>query len=157
VLTEAMTIKVDDLAGSEIADLLGEYLRDVNALAEETHALDLEGLRQPGITVWTIWSGDEIAGCAALKELDAHHTELKSVYISARFLRKGVATKLLEHVMEEAKLRGYGHVSLETGTEDYFEPARRFYERFGFSVCEPFAHYVEDSGSIFMTKEIQKK
>jgi putative acetyltransferase len=151
---ESMTIKVDDLTGPEIASLLGNYLRDVNALAEETHALDLEGLRQPGITVWTIWKGDEIAGCGALKELDADHAELKSVYISARFLRKGVATKLIEHIPAAAKTRGYGRVSLETGTEDYFEPARRFYAACGFSICEPFAHYVEDSGSIFMTKEL---
>jgi putative acetyltransferase len=154
MLNKAMTIRVDDLTGAEIAELLGNYLRDVNALAEETHALGLEELRQPGVTVWTIWNGDEIAGCAALKELDAHHAELKSVYTSPRFLRRGVATKLLGHIMAEAKQCGYERVSLETGTEDYFEPACRFYEAFGFSVCEPFAHYTKDPGSIFMTREL---
>jgi putative acetyltransferase len=87
-------------------------------VAEENHAL--ENLREPSITVWTIWKGSEIAGCAALKELDPHHAELKSVYTSTRFLRRGVTTKLLGHLMEEARRRGYGRVSLETGTEDYF-------------------------------------
>ncbi len=154
MLNKFMTIRVDDLTGSEVAALLGQYLQDVNALAEETHALDLEGLRQPGITVWTIWNGDEIAGCGALKELDAHHAELKSVYTSTRFLRKGVATKLVEHILVEAKQSDYSRVSLETGTEDYFEPARRFYDACGFSICAPFGNYTEDPGSIFMTKEL---
>jgi putative acetyltransferase len=154
MLNESMTIKVDDLTGPEIADLLRNYLQDVNALAEETHALDLEGLRQPGITVWTIWNGNEIAGCGALKELEAHHVELKSVYISTRFLRSGVATTLLEHILAAAKARGYSRVSLETGTEDYFEPARRFYEACRFSICGPFGDYAEDPGSIFMTKKL---
>jgi putative acetyltransferase len=156
MLSEAMTIRVDDLTGSEVATLLGQYLQDVNALAEETYALNLEGLRQLGITVWTIWKGDEIAGCGALKELDTHHAELKSVYTSTRFLRRGVATKLLEHFIAAAKVRGYQRVSLETGTEDYFEPARRFYEAFEFRTCAPFGDYKEDSGSIFMTRELQR-
>lgn len=153
MFSESLTIRVDDLAGPEVAELLGNYLSDVYALAEDPNALDLEGLRSPGVTVWTIWCENEIAGCGALKELDRHHAELKSVYTSVRFLRKGVATKLLEHIMQEARHLGYGRVSLETGTEDYFEPARKFYEKFGFSICKPFAHYVEDPGSIFMTKE----
>jgi putative acetyltransferase len=152
--SETMTIKVDDLTGSEIADLLGNYLHDVNALAEETHALGLEGLRKPGITVWTIWNSDEIAGCGALKELDVHHAELKSLYVSTRFLRRGVATRLLGHILAAAKARGCQRVSLETGTEDYFEPARRFYEACGFNICAPFGKYTEDPSSIFMTKEL---
>jgi putative acetyltransferase len=157
MFSESLTIRVDDLRGPEVAELLENYLRDVYALAEEPNALGLEELRRSGVTVWTIWSGDKIAGCGALKELDPHHAELKSVYTSPRFQRSGVATKLLEHIMAEARQRGYVRVSLETGTEDYFEPARKFYEKFGFSVCEPFAHYAEDPGSIFMTKEIQNK
>jgi putative acetyltransferase len=106
MLNEPITIRIDDLTGSEIAELLQGYLQDVNALAEETHALNLEGLRQPGITVWTIWKDDTIAGCGAIKELGAHHAELKSLYTSPIFLRRGVATRLLEHILAEAKQRG---------------------------------------------------
>jgi putative acetyltransferase len=149
-----MIIKTDDLTGPEIAALLGQYLQDVRALAEENHALDLEGLRGPGVTVWTIWEGSEIAGCGALKELDQHHAELKSVYTSVRFQRRGVATRLLSHILTEAKQRGYKRVSLETGTEDYFKPALHLYEAFEFSICTPFGDYREDPESIFMTKEL---
>ena len=151
-----MHIKIDDLTGLEIYKLLEEHLQSMalHSPPESVHALDIEALRQPDITFWTVWEQDELLGCGALKELDAHHAEIKSMRTSALHLRKGVAKNLLKHILEEARRRGYVRLSLETGSAEAFEPARQLYARFGFIYCEPFADYVEDPYSVFMTKEL---
>jgi putative acetyltransferase len=155
-ILDPMKIRIDDLTGPEIAALLEEHLQDMNAVSppESKHALDLEGLRQPDITFWTIWEGDELAGCGALKELDAHHGEIKSMRTSRTFLRRGVAAKVLSHIISEATKRGYQRLSLETGSMDYFKPAHKLYESFSFVRGEPFADYKLDPNSVFMTKEL---
>lgn len=151
-----MEIRVDDLSGPEIATLLGEHMRRIEAVSppESRHALDLDGLRQSGITFWSAWRAAELLGCGALRELDATHAEIKSMRTAIRHLRSGVAAMLLEHLVAEAKQRGYRRLSLETGSMDYFEPARRLYEKFGFVRCGPFADYGADPNSVFMTREL---
>jgi putative acetyltransferase len=151
-----MQIKIDDLKGSEIHELLREHLRNMalHSPPESIHALDIEALRKPEITFWTIWEIGELLGCGALKELDSRHAEIKSMRTSSRHLRKGVAKTLLQHILEEAKRRGYSRLSLETGSAAAFDPARQLYANFGFTYCEPFADYVEDPYSVFMTREI---
>ncbi|HZR17148.1 MAG TPA: GNAT family N-acetyltransferase [Verrucomicrobiae bacterium] len=151
-----MDIRVDDLTGAEIIALLREHLDCMARVSppESRHALDLSGLRQPGITFWTIWAGNELAGCGALKELDKLHGEIKSMRTAYAHQRRGIASQVLRHIIEQAKQRGYRRLSLETGSMDYFEPARRLYYRFGFSVCEPFGAYAPDPNSVFMTKEL---
>jgi putative acetyltransferase len=151
-----MNIKIDDLSGPEIAELLREHLRCTAKVSppKSRHALDLDGLRKADITFWSVWEGQELAGCGALKELDAGHAEIKSMRTAKPHLRKGVATMLLRHMIEEAKRRGYRRLSLETGSMAYFEPAHRLYSKFGFKQCAPFAGYVEDPNSIFMSKEL---
>jgi putative acetyltransferase len=121
---------------------------------ESIHALDVAALRQPGITFWTVWESGELLGCGAIKELDSQHGEIKSMRTSSSHLRKGVAKKLLNHILEEASRRGYSRLSLETGSMEAFEPARKLYAGFGFSYCEPFADYVEDPNSVFMTRRL---
>ncbi len=151
-----MIIKIDDLQGAEIYELLQEHLRSValHSPPESVHALDMEGLRKPEITFWTVWENGELLGCGALKELDSQHAEIKSMRTSSCHLRKGVAKNLLRHILEEAKRRGYSRLSLETGSMEAFEPARKMYAGFGFRYCEPFADYVEDPYSVFMTREL---
>ena len=122
--------------------------------AESCHALDLEGLRKPEITFWTAWEGAELLGCGAIKELDPAHAELKSMRTATRHLRKGVAKAILTHILEESKRRGYRRISLETGSMEAFFPAHRLYDSFGFIECGPFAEYLTDPYSLFMTKEI---
>ena len=152
-----MQIKVDDLRGPEIQELLREHLRNMHEISppESVHALDLEGLRRPEITFWTVWEAGELLGCGALKELDAGHAEIKSMRTAARHLRKGVAKTLLTYIIGEAVRRGYSRLSLETGSMEAFKPARRLYASFGFNYCAPFADYVEDPHSVFMTKELE--
>lgn len=151
-----VNIKIDDLTGPEVAELLGEHLQSMalNSPPESVHALDLEGLKKPEVTFWSVWEQDELLGCGAIKELDNQHGELKSMRTSSLHLRKGVARRLLEHIIEEAKRRGYRRLSLETGSMEAFEPAKRLYASFGFQYCEPFSDYIEDPHSVFMTKEL---
>jgi putative acetyltransferase len=118
---------------------------------ESVHALDLEGLRKPEITFWTAWSGDELLGCGALKELDPLHGEIKSMRTLLAHRRKGVARAILCHIIDEAKRRAYRRLSLETGSMKAFEPAQRLYASFGFTYCRPFGDYVEDPNSVFMS------
>ena len=152
----AFVIKVDDLRGPEIAALLREHLDCMAAVSppESRHALNLDGLRQPDVTFWTVWEGNRIAGCGALKELDATHGEIKSMRAAGTHLRQGVASRVLAHLIEEGRRRGYRRLSLETGSMDYFEPARRLYAKFGFVFCAPFGSYREDPNSTFMTLEL---
>jgi putative acetyltransferase len=151
-----MHVKLDDLSGPEVHALLEEHLRGMHLLSppESVHALDIEGLRGPEITFWTVWEGGALLGCGALKELDPRHAEIKSMRTAAAHLRRGVAAHLLGHILREAAGRGYARLSLETGSQEGFEPARRLYARFGFTCCEPFADYVEDPNSVFMTREL---
>ncbi len=151
-----MEIKIDALTGTEIAELLREHLENMaeNSPPESRHALTLQELRQPDITFWSVWSGTELLGCGALKELDSRHGEIKSMRTASKHRRKGVAAKLLEHILEEAKRRNFKRVSLETGSMETFTPAHNLYARFGFKKCGPFADYIEDPNSLFMTKEL---
>lgn len=151
-----MEIKVDDLTAPAVQELLGEHLRDMHLHSppESVHALDLAALRRPEITFWTVWEGEELLGCGALKELDSAHAEIKSMRTARAHLRQGVAAHLLRYILEEAGRRGYARLSLETGSGEAFEPARRLYARFGFEYCGPFEGYTEDPYSVFMTKEL---
>jgi len=151
-----MQIRIDDLRGPEIIDLLQEHLRCMTEVSppESRHALNLDGLRQPEITFWTLWHDATLAGCGALKQLTPHHGEIKSMRTAATYLRQGVASRILTHILNEAQRRGYHRLSLETGAFPYFEPARKLYANFGFKLCEPFADYKPDPNSVFMTKEI---
>ena len=152
-----MQIRVDDLAGAEIRALLAEHLRDMHRLSppESVHALDLSALLKPEITFWTAWSDRDLLGCGALKELSPVHGEIKSMRTSSAHLREGVARALLQHIIAEARRRSYTRLSLETGSMTGFEPARRLYESFGFAYCPPFADYVDDPNSVFLTRTLE--
>ena len=151
-----MEIKVDDLTGEKIAALINEHLTGMLDItpAESVHALPLEKLKQPNITFWSVWDQDDLMGCGALKELTPAHAEIKSMRTATPHLRKGVASKLIEHLLKEAKMRGYKQVSLETGASEDFLPARKLYEKYGFSYCGPFADYKDDLNSVFMTLDV---
>ena len=151
-----MDIRVDDLTGPEIAALLSEHLRNMylQSPPESVHALDIGRLRQPDITMWSAWEDGELLGCAALKQLDREHGEIKSMRTASRHLRKGVGTALLRHILGEAKRRSYRRLSLETGSQPTFAAARNLYAQFGFQPCGPFADYIEDPNSVYMTRAL---
>jgi putative acetyltransferase len=148
-----MKIELDDLTRPAIHALLNEHLKNMYELspADSVHALDLDKLRKPDITFWSAWEGPVLLGCGALKELDATHGEVKSMRTPAALRRKGAARAILAHIIAVAKSRGYTRLSLETGSIDAFKPAMRLYESAGFEYGGPFADYVEDTNSVFMS------
>ena len=151
-----MIIKIDDLRGPEIAALLDEHMRGMHAVSppESCHVLDLDALRQPDITFWSAWEGANLLGCGALKEVNAEHGEVKSMRTTTGQLRSGVASTLLQAIVDEAQRRGYSRLSLETGSMTAFTPAQALYAKFSFKFCEPFEGYAEDPNSVFMTRAL---
>ena len=141
------------MRGAGVLALLAEHLADVarHSPPESVHALDVGELRGPDVTVWTAWEGSDLLGCGALKEIDLRHGEIKSMRTASAHLRRGVGSAILEHLIGEARFRGYRRLSLETGSMEAFAPARRLYARFGFEPCAPFADYRPDPYSVYMT------
>lgn len=151
-----MDIRIDDLRGPEIRELLEEHRRSMflHSPPESVHALDLDGLRVPEITFYTAWEGDALLGCGALKALPQQAGEIKSMRTASAHLRKGVAAKVLLHIIAEARQRHYTTLFLETGTAPAFAPARSMYERHGFVYCAPFGDYQLDPFSTFMCLQL---
>ncbi len=136
-------IRQDDLEGDQVRSLLALHLAGMLAASppEFSFALDLSGLKAPGVTVWTAWDGPAVVGVGALKELDDGSGEVKSMRTAPAHLRRGVAAALLEHIIGEARARGMRRLSLETGSGPEFEPALALYRKRGFVDGEPFADY----------------
>ena len=153
-----MRIEVDDLTRPEVHALLNEHLANMYELSppESVHALDLDRLRTPDITFWSVWDGDRLIGCGALKELTPTHGEIKSMRTPKALRRRGAGRAVLEHIIETARRRGYETLSLETGSQPAFVAAQMLYRSFGFEVCGPFAGYREDPNSVFMKLALAK-
>ncbi|MFB1067084.1 GNAT family N-acetyltransferase [Vibrio diabolicus] len=148
-----MRIEIDDLERPQVLALLEEHLQDMYATSppESVHALDVSKLKLPSITFWTGWDGEQLLGCVAMSQLEDGHAELKSMRTTLSARKQGVASRLLNHVIEQAKHQGIQRLSLETGSMAFFEPAHRLYEKYGFAYCEPFGDYQPDPNSRFMT------
>lgn len=151
-----MDVRVDDLTDGRVIALVEDHFREMAEWSPpgSMHALELASLRQPEITFFTVWDRDELVGSGALKELDPLHGEIKCMRTSPAHLRRGVAGRVLGRIIAEARRRGYRRLSLETGSQAAFEPARQLYLKFGFRLCEPFGDYVSDSNSVFMTIDL---
>jgi len=151
-----MRIIVDDLTGCDVQALLARHAQGMleNSPEGACHFLDLSGLQSPDVTVWSIWEGPSLAGCGALREIDPHHGEVKSMRTHDDHLGKGVGRTLLTHIIDTARTRGYKRVSLETGSTPAFAAAIRLYETSGFVSCGPFAVYPDSDFSRFFTLEL---
>lgn len=147
-----MHIEHDDLSRPAIHQLLAEHLAEMHAITppESVHALDLERLRAPEITFWSVWDGEILLGCGALKALSPTQGEVKSMRTPSQHRRRGAGRVLLEHIIQEARQRGYQELLLETGSSAAFAPAHRLYEQAGFEYGAPFGDYQPDPNSVFM-------
>ena len=145
-------IREDDLSSQATLDLLRLHLEGMHATSPpgSVFALDLSGLRAPGVTVWTVWIGDAVAGIGALKDLGDRAAEIKSMRTHPDLLRQGVAAALLEHIIGVARARGIMQLSLETGSGPAFEPALALYHRRGFVNGEAFADYRRSAFNQFL-------
>ena len=148
----ALNIKIDPLKDGRVVALLEEHLIDMRRESppESVHALDTDKLNDPSLTFWSCYDSSATLGCIALKELSSTEAEIKSMRTSTHARGLGVATELLTTLIREAKSRGYTVLRLETGSMDFFIPARKLYEKFGFSYREPFGDYHNDPNSLFM-------
>ena len=151
-------IRSDDLHGEKIQRLLRAHLAHMLAITprHSAHALDIEALRAPEITFWSLWEADELLGCGALKELDAKCGEIKSMRTTDAHRGRGVASRILEHIEAEARRRGYERLCLETGSFDAFTAAQRLYAKRGYVRRGPFGSYVEDPNTVFMEKVLNE-
>ena len=148
-----LTIESDDLTRQPVRDLIAEHLADMRAAspAECVYALDHAELRAADVSFWTVWDDGALLGCGALKELSPSEGEIKAMRTRPEARGRGVAAHILRFLVEESRRRGYRRVSLETGPQEFFAPARRLYSRHGFAPCPPFADYPPDPYSVFMT------
>lgn len=149
-----MEIRVTDPQLPEVTQLLQLHLDEMAVYSppESIHALDVDALCAPHITFWAAWRDAALLGCGALSQLDTTHGEIKSMRTAKAFLRQGVARRLLETIITTAQQRSYKRLSLETGAKAAFAPARKLYEAYGFTLCEPFGDYHLDRNSLFMTR-----
>ena len=149
----ALTFRIDDLSGADTRELVARHLAGMHASSppDAVHAFDIDKLRAPDVTLWSAWLGQQIVGIGALKQLDDARGEIKTMRVADRFLGRGYGREILEHIVREARARRMRGVWLETGSVDAFVPAHRLYESAGFVRCGPFADYVDDGFSIFMT------
>jgi putative acetyltransferase len=153
-----MRIIPGDRSDPRVVDLLRAHLTRARAETApgSAHALDLTGLQSPDISFWTIWDDETLVGVGALKRLSADHGEVKSMYTVQSLRRRGAGSAMLRHIIAAARASGMSRLSLETGSWDYFLPARTLYRSHGFVECAPFAHYVLDPNSVFMSLDLQK-
>lgn len=151
-----MDIRIDDLSGADTRALIAHHHAQMHAQtpAESVHALDVDALRDPAITVWSAWLDGRVAGVAALTQLDAARGELKSFRTADEYLGRGVARALLRRIIADARGRGLTSLWLETGSDDGFVPARALYASEGFVECGPFGGYLDDPLSTFMTRAL---
>ena len=146
----------DDLSGPEVAALLELHLAEVRqwSPACKVHAMPIERLRQPDVTFFSAWDGKVLAAVGALKHLGADRGELKSMRAAPEYRGKGAGKAVLEHLITEARRRGYCWLGLETGVPEPFVPARTLYASYGFTPCEAFADYVLDEWSVCMARTL---
>jgi|TARA_Y100001949_G_C15945160_1_gene312101 putative acetyltransferase len=142
----------------KVNDLLIRHFKELRSVSPEgsAHVLDIPGLKVSSIKFWSVWEKDTLLGCGALKFLSENHGEFKSIRIVDDFRKKGYGFKIINHLIEEAKKLNIEKLSLETGSGNFFLPARKLFQKVGFKICTPFAHYKEDSNSCYMSLEIKK-
>ena len=138
---------------SEVHKFLINHFIELRSVSPEgsAHVLDIDGLKDPSIKFWSLWEEKDLVGSGALKFLDKMHGEFKSIRVSDKFRGKGNGTKVINHLINEAKKLNIKKLSLETGSGKFFLPARKLFLKCGFKVCGPFSHYEDDINSVYMS------
>ncbi len=140
----------------EVNDLLKKHFIELRSVspAGSTHVLDIDGLKDPSIKFWSLWENNKLIGCGALKFLGKDHGEFKSIRVADEFRKKGIGERIINHLIEEAKKLEISKLSIETGAGEFFAPARKLFNKFGFKKSEPFAHYKVDPNSCYFTLDL---
>ena len=140
----------------EVNDLLKKHFIELRSVspAGSTHVLDIDGLKDPSIKFWSLWENKKLIGCGALKFLEKDHGEFKSIRVADEFRKKGIGERIINHLIKEAKKLEISKLSIETGAGEFFAPARKLFNKFGFKKSEPFAHYKVDPNSCYFTLDL---
>jgi putative acetyltransferase len=143
----------------EVNQLLQKHFIELKAASPKgsAHVLDISGLKVPSIKFWSLWENDQLMGCGALKFLEKGHGEFKSIRVHDNFRKKGNGIKIINHLIYEAKKLDVKRLSIETGAGKFFIPARKLFNNCDFKPCPPFAHYKEDTNSLYLTKLLDNK
>lgn len=155
-MTFTYTIRQDDLSGEQVVALLALHLGEMHQWSPscKVHAMPVERLREADVAFYSAWDGTELAAVGAIKHLDDHRGELKSMRAAPSFRGKGAGEAILLHLLSVAEARGYNRLGLETGRPDPFLPARKLYEKHGFAECPAFGDYVSDEFSLCMERHL---
>ena len=140
----------------QVNELLTKHFIELRSVSPpgSTHVLDIPGLKDPTIRFWSLWDGDNLVGCGALKLLEKGHGEFKSIRVADKFRKNGMGEKIISHLIDQAKQIGIKKISIETGSGEFFIPARKLFKKFGFKPCKPFANYKYDPNSCYFNLEI---
>ena len=140
----------------QVNDLLRRHFVELRSVSPEgsAHVLDIPGLKISSIKFWSLWEENDLVGCGALKFLNNHHGEFKSIRVADKFRGKGMGEKIISHLIDQARQIGIKKLSIETGAGNFFDPARKLFKKFGFKTCKPFAHYKDDPNSCYFDLEI---
>ena len=140
----------------EVNDLLKKHFIELRSVspAGSTHVLDIDGLKDSSIKFWSLWENNKLIGCGALKFLEKDHGEFKSIRVADEFRKKGIGERIIKHLIDEAKKLEISKLSIETGAGEFFAPARKLFNKFGFKKSEPFAHYKVDPNSCYFTLDL---
>ena len=143
----------------EVHEFLIKHFIELRSVSPEgsAHVLDITSLKDPSIKFWSLWEENDLMGSGALKFLDKEHGEFKSIRVNDKFKNKGNGSKVINHLINEAKKLNIKRLSLETGAGDFFLAARKLFNKCGFKTCEPFSHYKNDINSVYMTMLISNK
>lgn len=155
-MDSVFVIAVADLDASDVQELVRVHAMGMleNSPEDACHFLDASGLAADDVTVWAIRADGELAGMGAMREIDAHHGEVKSMRTAETFLGRGVGRRILGHILDEARTRGYQRVSLETGSTEGFAAACHLYESEGFERCAAFSGYEDNDFSRFYSLDL---
>lgn len=151
-----LAIRKGDFSDARVIAMLRHHYEENRAVTppESCHVLDISAMQVPELSFWTVWKGEDLLGMGALKRMNASDGEVKSMRTRANALRRGVANAVLTHIIAEARSAGLERLYLETGSFEYFRPARELYTRHGFVECAPFGEYQPDPLSTFMVLDL---
>jgi putative acetyltransferase len=149
-------VRQDDLSSPQVQELVAEHLAGMqdHSPPGRVHALAIDALRAPTITLWSAWMDGQLCGCGALRQLSATLGEVKSMRTRQAFRGRGVGQAVLDMIVRTARQRGCSHLYLETGTGEAFAAAHALYLRNGFVRCGPFGDYTATDFNVFLVKEL---
>lgn len=149
-------IQKESPTGADLALLFARHTADMHTDTppESIHMMDAGELDVPQVHFFVLRENTVPVAMGAFKIFDGTHAEIKSMHVLAEHRGRGLSHQMLAHLVAAAQTAGVTRLSLETGSQEAFTPARVLYEKAGFTRCPPFGDYVLDPMSIFMTRTL---